>query len=270
MTNEKNNNLISVKTITKDLISLGITEGMSLIVHSSFKSLGGWVIGGPVSVILALENVLGNSGTLVMPTHTGELSDPSGWNSPPVKESLWETIRQGMPAFDVDLIPTMGMGIIPESFRKQKGVLRSNHPQVSFASRGANADKITSNHNLHYGLGDNSPLARLYDLDGFILLLGVGNDKNTSLHLAEYRANHPNKKEIKNRAPMIVNDCRAWVEFDDIKIDSSDFERLGNDFEKDTDFVRKGTVANSTAMLIPQKELVDYAEKWFKNNRNLN
>ncbi len=33
---------------------------------------------------------------------------------------------------------------------------------------------VTAGHTLEFGLGEGSPLARVYDLDGFVLLLGVG------------------------------------------------------------------------------------------------
>ncbi len=127
------NSPITVKSLIKDLERLGVSPGMVLLVHSSMSSLG-WVCGGPVSVIMALETVLRTYGTLIMPTHSGDLSDPADWSNPPVPESWLEIIRKNMPAFDPEMTPTRGMGIIPECFRKHKDVLRSSHPQVSFSS----------------------------------------------------------------------------------------------------------------------------------------
>ena len=74
---------VTAQSLAADLAALGVQPGMVLVVHSSLKSLG-WVNGGPVAVILALEEVLGSAGTLVMPTHTSDNSDPANWVNPPV------------------------------------------------------------------------------------------------------------------------------------------------------------------------------------------
>ena len=257
---------LTVESLAAGFRNLGITPGMVVLVHSSLSSIG-WVIGGPVAVILALEEVLGPEGTLVMPTHSGDLSDPKDWNNPPVPENWKEAIRQHMPAFDPDLTPTRGMGRIPETFRKGKGVLRSNHPQDSFAAHGKAAEYITKGHGLDFGLGESSPLARIYDLEGWILLLGVGFENNTSLHLAEIRADFPSKKEIDQAGPVFQNGTRSWVTIKSLEDKTDDFVQIGKAYRKSGGVIYTGKIGNATAELIPQRDLVDFTADWMSRNR---
>ncbi|MFA5451071.1 MAG: AAC(3) family N-acetyltransferase, partial [Dehalococcoidales bacterium] len=184
---EEKSSPLTITSLKAEFRELGLKPGMTLLLHSSLSSLG-WVCGGAVAVILAIEEILGTDGTLVVPTFSTNLSDPSNWHNPPVPESWWAAIRQEMPHYDRDFTPTRGVGVIPETFRKQNGVIRSNHPHISFAAWGKYAQIITDNHTLDYPFGDGSPLARIYGLDGWIVLLGTSYSSNSSFHLAEYRA----------------------------------------------------------------------------------
>lgn len=249
------------------LAALGVEPGMVLLVHSSLSSLG-WVCGGSATVILALQGLLRSYGTLVMPTHSGQLSDPEYWSAPAVPKSWWEEIRSSMPPFDPELTPTRGMGRIPELFRTQSGVYRSRHPNLSFAAWGGHALDVVDSHELEYGLGEGSPLARIYELDGWVLLLGVGYENSTSFHLAEYRTTYGKKREVTKYAPVVVDGHRRWKSFADINIDSSDFGRIGREFEKrHSKSVRVGQVGLATARLFPQRLSVDYAATWIRRKR---
>ena len=265
---QKTEVLATIDSLQADFRALGIRSGMVLLVHSSLSAMG-WVCGGPVAVIIALQEVLGKTGTLVMPTHSTDLTEPSQWENPPVPESWWPVIRATMPAYQPDLTPTRSMGIIAETFRKQKGVLRSAHPHHSFCAYGHQASHITDNHSLGFGLGEGSPLARIYDLGGFVLLLGVGHNSNTSMHLAEYRATFPTKRIVQEGAPISAAGSRRWTTFENIDLDSSDFEQIGEDFlRSDVEReVHRGKVGLAKCQLMPQRAVVDFAVDWLEENR---
>ncbi len=256
----------TVQSLAADFAALGVQPGSLVVLHASYKSLGE-VNGGPVAVILALEQALGPEGTLVMPTHTADLSDPSTWHNDSVPEAWWPEIRATMPAFDVDLSPSFRMGIIAETFRRQRGVIRSNHPDTSFAAWGKYARQITADHALSPLFGEQSPLARVYDLGGSVLLLGVGHHNNTALHLAEGRAQIPHAI-MHTGSPLMIDGVRQWVAYDDIDWDDSGFDDLGADFARDTGLQRRGKVARADALLMPQRPLVDYAVRWLERHRS--
>jgi aminoglycoside 3-N-acetyltransferase len=258
---------VTVASLTADFKKLGIESGMLLLTHSSLSALG-WVCGGPVAVIQALMAVLGDHGTLVMPAHSGEYSDPANWSHPPVPETWWPIIRANMPAFDPALTPTRGIGTIPETFRKWPGILRSHHPQVSFTALGPLAKTVTAHHSLNYAFGGESPLERVYDLNGYILLLGVGHGNNTSLHLAEYRASYPGKMVERNGAPIMENGQRVWKELKDFNDGSEDFDKIGKMFEASCpEKVVVGRVGLAEYKLMRQRDLVDFAITWMNTNR---
>lgn len=251
------------QSIERDLRHLGLKTGMVVIVHSSLRSLG-WVTGGPVAVVQALMDVVTPSGTIVMPTQNGNYSDPANWHNPPVPQAWWDVIYEAMPAFQPEITPSYLMGIIVETFRTYPGVLRSNHPQVSFAAWGKYAPMILADHALAYGLGEQSPLARMYDLEGLALLLGVGYDRNTAFHLAEYRC--PGSQKIMLGAPIMENGTRIWKRFSDIEIDSDIFPAIGRDFEQ-AHRVLLGKVGQAEARLLQIRPGIDFATTWLRNQR---
>lgn len=250
--------MLTAAEISAGLRHAGLREGATVVVHSSLSALG-WVCGGSVAVIEALQNVVGGAGTLVMPTHTPDLSDPQTWVNPPVPESWWPVIRASMPAYDPLTTPTGGMGTVPETFRRFPGVLRSSHPQTSFAAAGPLADRITGDHRLEDGLGESSPLARVYDVDGWVLLLGVGHERNTSLHLGERRGLADSLPLVDNGAPMLVDGVRQWVSFRERELDNEDFGTLGELFDAQAASLQIFVLGRGTARLMRQREVVDFA-----------
>ena len=66
----------TVQSLGSDLSALGLAPGDVVLVHSSTRSLG-FVAGGSQAAVQALLDVLGPGGTLVVPTHTPDNTDPA-------------------------------------------------------------------------------------------------------------------------------------------------------------------------------------------------
>lgn len=252
-------------SLAGDLRALGVRPGMLLNVHCAMSKLG-WVVGGAQSVVGALLEVLGPEGTLMMPAHSAQLSDPANWKRPPAPETWWATIRAEMPAYDPERTPTRFMGAVAELFRSWPGVLRSDHPQTSHAAIGPLAGEIVRGHPLECLFGDESPIGRLYALDGHVLLLGVDHGNNTVLHLAEDQAEFPGKHRHTEGAPVMEAGERRWQAFEPVQVSDDDFAELGEAFAA-TGLEIRGLVGSAQARLMRAREVVDFARPWLETSR---
>ncbi len=263
---EQSDEPITTERLETDLRNLGISAGDTVLVHSSLSALG-WVCGGAPAVVDALQSVVTEDGTLVMPTHTAGHSDPGSWQNPPVPDDWKETIRKTMTPYRPEITPTRGMGAIPECFRNYPDVVRSRHPLYSFAAWGSDAEQVTGNHEYDDGLGESSPLARVYDRNGTVLQLGTTYETNTSLHLAEYRGEFE-KETTTDGAPVLKDGEREWIEIEELAIEDEDFEQVGEAFERERpEAIARGKVGEAETVLLSQRELVDFASEWFGRNR---
>ena len=257
----------TIQSLRADLRALGVMPGDTLLVHASLSGIG-WVCGGAQAVITALLDALSDgcvTGTLVMPAHSGDWSDPESWEAPPVPPEWIPVIRDNLPAFDPACTPTRGMGAIAELFRTWPGSLRSEHPQLSFAANGPLAGALTSCHPLTPALGEDSPLGRLYSQNAKILLLGVGYESCTAFHLAEARL--PGMPKTRMGTACVRNGTRVWEWFEDFDWDSEDFPEAGRAFEADCP-VRTGTVGQAACRLFSMRPGVDAVLVWLKNHRS--
>jgi aminoglycoside N3'-acetyltransferase len=153
---------VSRAEVADQLRELGVGEGGVLLVHTSFRATRP-VEGGPVGLIEALRDALGPGGTLVMPSWSGDDDDPFNPLTTPAPPSL---------------------GVVADTFWRLPDVLRSSHAHA-FAAAGPEAARITSGPLPLPPHIPESPVGRVHDLDGQVLLLGVGHDADTALHLAE-------------------------------------------------------------------------------------
>jgi len=203
--------LITRSRLVHDLRQLGLLPGQVVMLHASVKAIG-WIVGGPDVVLQALLDVLTPAGTLMMYV---------GWESSPYELAEWpEEARQRAMEEWPPFNPATSRAyrkwsILTEYLRTWPGACRSDHPDASFAAVGAQARWLTENHPLQYGYGPGSPLAKLCEAGGKVLLLGAPLDALTILHHAEHLARIPNKRVVRYQMPILRDGQRVWVDIEE-------------------------------------------------------
>ena len=223
---------VTVSRMVEQLRSLGVREGGTLVVHTSFKAVRP-VEGGPLGLIRALREALGGEGTLLMPTMT-----------------------DGESVFAPKTTPTEGMGITAETFWRQPGVVRSTHPGGSFAAAGPRAEVICQPQPLSPPHGPESPVGHAHALGGQVLLLGVTQGENTTLHLAEALAQVPYS---------VTHPCVVELEGVVQTVDIAETDHCCRNFQLAGDWLaeqglpREGTVGHANAWLCDARDIVRVA-----------
>ena len=90
------------------------------------------------------------------------------------------------------------------------------------------------------------------------------------MHLAEYRATFPARRVVREGGPISTSGSRRWTSFEEINLDSSDFDRIGEAFLRSDagKAVRRGQVGLADCQLMPQRDVVDFAIGWLEENRS--
>lgn len=257
--------IITYKELYEQLKACGIEEGGHIFAHISLSSLG-FVVGGEETVIRVLIDLVGPEGTLMMPAQTWKNLDPTvgvHWEEP---EEWWDIIRENWPAYDKKVTPAVGMGVVARMFCIWPGVERSDHPARSVAAYGKYAKYLTENHELSNIFGPDSPVDKFYKIGGQILLIGVGYDKNTSIHLAETRVDFPGKKFTTEHSAVMVEGERQWVSYETQDVDDVDFLEIGQAYDKEGP-VQVHKVGQADVRYFSQPPFVDWAVKWLEENR---
>lgn len=219
---------VTKEIIATDLRALGLKVGDTVILHSSLASLGK-VAGGAETVVKAFFDVLGKSGTLVVPTFGA-------------------------------------LGILTDTVKKWPGAVQSIHPLASVAAVGAHAAEICEDHwKADLAHGENTPYTRIADLGGYICLLGVDQDRNTTLHTVEELLRLPYLKtseektfhtpdgEVTKKWPFFPGPHRNFIGLDSaLRISGK---------------MKTGKVGSAVTRLIKSRDLIDIClEIGSKNN----
>ncbi|GAA3502787.1 AAC(3) family N-acetyltransferase [Streptomyces prasinosporus] len=241
---------------------LGIRRGGVLMVHASLRGTGT----APERVRDALLTALGPDGTLVVPAFTPENSDTSRAHKALVAgldEQEVRAFREAMPPFEPGTTPCPTMGALAECVRTTPGAVRSAHPQTSLSGLGPRAAELLDRHHPHCHLGERSPLARLYDADAQVLLLRVGFEACSALHLAEYRMTPPPPRRTYR---CVVGAGGNWISYEDAALDDSDFAAVGQRLPSDL-LVRREW-SGRAVVLFRMRPVVDDATEQLSRHRS--
>lgn len=258
---------ITRSELATDLRELGIRSGDAIMLHASVKAIG-WIVGGPDVVVQALLDVLGQEGTLMMyvaweedaPCNLARL--PKQWQEAYLKEC---------PPFDpARSRANRGWSILTEYLRTWPGARRSGNPEASCVAVGKEAERLTENHPLQYGYGRGSPLAKLCELGGRVLLLGAPFGSITILHYAESIADVPNKRVIRYQVPMLQNGKREWVEVEEydtcgnvLPYAERYFDTIPREYLASSERV-SGRVGTAGSYLLDASDFVEFAVQWLE------
>ena len=218
--------------LVRQLLSLGVRPGGVLLVHTAFSRVRP-VKEGPLGLIGALRDALGPGGTLVMPA----MADDDDH------------------AFDPATSPCRSMGVVADTFWRLPGVLRTDSPHA-FAAAGPRAAEITRNQPLDVPHGPDSPVGRVHDLDGQVLLLGVGHDANTTMHLAENLARVRYRRRA--AATVLLAGRVTRREYAEVDHCCENFSLMDGWLDREG-LQRRGTVGRGAARLARSRDLVRVA-----------
>ncbi len=218
------------EAVTRQLEDLGVEEGGVLLVHTSFRTVGP-VEGGPEGLVDSLLDALGPDGTLVMPSWREDSSE----------------------LFDPERSEASGyLGILPRIFWRRPGVLRSDHP-MAFAAAGPRAAEILRDPLALPPHVPASPLGRVRDADGQVLLLGVNHDANTTMHLAEILADVPYRTR---HFVTVLRDGRPTrIEYGENDHCCARF-RLADEWLREAGLQSEGPVGHGHARLVRSRDVV--------------
>lgn len=254
--------------ITKDMLvgglrKLGVSSNQIIEVHSSLSSFE-YVIGGARTVVDALLEVAGENGTILMPAQTMDNSEPSEWSDPAVPPELYKDMRDSIPPYDPSNSDVPWMGEVVNNFRHRDGVVISNHPSVSYAAWGRYAKLLCNHQSLHFPLADESPTARLYELKGNVLLLGVDFDVCTCMHLAEYRCD---ARPIQIQGASILSENgKEWKKYLDLDIDSSEFINVRKIMQR-KNMIKSTTLGGCKIMYFSASGAIDEATSYLEKTQ---
>jgi len=257
------------KSLVQDLRRLGLETGQIVMLHASVRAVGP-VIGGPDEIHLAVEEAIGPEGTAMMYVGCQEGFDDVGRGN--LAPHLEAAILAHQPPFDFqNARAARAFGALAEFFRSSPGTVCSRSVCGRIAARGHCAEWLVANPPWNYGFGRGSPMDKLCQSGGNILLLGSDHDDVTVLHYAEHIAPFEGKRIAQYKVPISRYGARVWVDCEEFDTSGmgvhpnwpqAGFALIVDDFiskSVGTSVCKKGFVGSAETVLLDAQALVSHA-----------
>ncbi|MBQ7064203.1 MAG: AAC(3) family N-acetyltransferase [Firmicutes bacterium] len=181
--------MITIRDLQQDLEAMGIRPSDTVCIHTSLRSVGP-VEGGAEAFIRAFTDYLRN-GLLVVPTHT------------------WASVRPESPVYDVRRTEPC-IGVVPKIAAFHPDGVRSMHATHSVAVFGRRAAEYAQldNHAATPTPAEGC-FGHLYDEHAKILLIGVGQERHTFIHVTEEIVDVPLRLSEPFEVTLIDREGRA-------------------------------------------------------------
>ena len=236
----------SAAQLERDFQNIGIHAGDTIMVHASLRAVGP-VENRAEGLVLTLLSVLGEQSTLMAYVDFEPTND--------------------VPYFDPQHSPASSdHGVLAEIIRTWTGAIRSLNPGASMVAIGAHAEWLCNDHPMNYGYGPGSPLAKLVEIDGKVLLLGSDFDNVTILHYAEHCAKLPNKRIIQRTDQVLSGNTVVDVVVEEFDTGDSIVSAMPNDYFAqitqqfvNSGYAQTGLVGQANSVLLPAKDFVAFA-----------
>lgn len=232
-------NIVHMDAFVQQLLDIGVQPGGVLLVHTSFSKVKP-IEGGPIGLISSLRSALGPDGTLVMPSMSYDDDH----------------------VFDKTKSHCAEMGVVADTFWRLPGVLRSDNNHA-FAAIGPLAEKILAPHPIDIPHGLDSPVGRVYELDGQVLLLGVDHGSNTTIHLCESMAGVRYRRD---KYLTILKDRELTrIEYREIDHCCQNFS-LVDGWLDERGLQKRGEVGHADARFLHSRDVVEVVTEQLRKN----
>jgi len=253
--------------IRDQLTALGIAPGDIVMAHAAVSRIGP-ILGGPDTIIGALCDAVGPTGTIMAytdwPAGHEDLLDadrrvPDAWRAhiPPFDPATSRAVRDN--------------GVLPEFLRTTPGAVRSANPGASVAAIGARAAWLTADHPIDYGYGPGSPLAKLVEAGGKVAMIGAPFDTMTLLHHAEHLAQIPGKRIKRVEVPFAHANGTEWRMIEEFNTSDPVVAGLADDYFEAIveDFLATGSgqcgpVGDASCVLVDAVAITAFAVAWIE------